>query len=97
MQVNVDLKTIIWNSLNLTDSTADFVESYYAILEDLWSNVDGVRYVIQEDMISNQIEIVCEDNKINELYDIIKTQGWTVHKGKEDKYNHLFILWGSSL
>jgi hypothetical protein len=94
MQVQVDLKTIIWNSLNLTDSTANFVESYYSILEDLWANVDGVKYIVQDDVISNQINIVCEDDKIDELYNKIKTQGWTVHRGKDDMSNHLFILWG---
>lgn len=84
MESKVDLRTIVWNSLNLTDSICNLIESYADILEDLWRNVDGVKYIDTEEIIDRQIHIVVEEDKYDEIYSTLKEMGWIVHKGEGD-------------
>ncbi len=94
MKSTVDLRTIIWNSLNLTDSTCNLIEAYEDMLKDLWRNVDGVKSIDTSEILEKQIHIIVDEEKYDEVYASIKEMGWTVHKGQNDWSNHLFILWG---
>lgn len=91
------LNKVIHNSLNLTDSIINMLEAYHDLLEYQWNNIDGVKEILYDELINNQITIIVEEDQINELKKLIKNNGWTVHQGKQDYNNRLTIRWGNCL
>ena len=89
------LNKVIRSSLNLTDAIENMLEAYYDLLEYQWNNIDGVEEILYDELINNQIIIIVEDDKINELKEQIKNNGWTVHQGRKDYHNRLTIRWGN--
>lgn len=89
------LNKIIHTSLNLTDATSDLLDTYHDILEYAWHDIEGVTEIIYDELIQNQITIKVEDDKIQDLKEKIKNNGWTVHQGKNQYNNRLTIRWGN--
>lgn len=89
------LNKVIKSSLNLTDALDNMLEVYYDLLEYQWNDIGGVKEIVSEDIIGNQITIIVEDDKINELKKQIKNNGWTVHQGRKEYNNRLTIRWGN--